>query len=309
MTNKYITSPESLVTSKEQTENAFINVVKEKQKNLDNVCIEVKKVRCALDKIKTVNELKKCKELRQVILMAAGLSEKAINLLSTDSKDKIFNDFIATLSESEFREEILNRYLIVKGDSFGGSIRNKIGIRGEILLVFSVLKVLKEKSIDFDILEKKSKGWTKNTYSNIENIVAIHWEVENQHRLLLLRRTIPLISKNVDICLCNSSISEYETANILEDIDKMLMLGEIKSGAAPAGADEHWKTANTALNRIREGYQKHKKCPKTSFLANSITLHMAKEIYSQLNSGVLSNAANLNNQNQLKEYCNWLISL
>ena len=64
MANKYITSPESLVTSKEQTENAFINVVKEKQKNLDNVCIEVKKVRCALDKIKTVNELKKCKELK-----------------------------------------------------------------------------------------------------------------------------------------------------------------------------------------------------------------------------------------------------
>ncbi len=29
--------------------------------------------------------------------------------------------------------------------------------------------------------------------------------------------------------------------------EKTLMLGELKGGIDPAGADEHWKTANTVL--------------------------------------------------------------
>jgi type II restriction enzyme len=33
----------------------------------------------------------------------------------------------------------------------------------------------------------------------------------------------------------------------------------------PAGADEHWKTAHTALNRIREAFAKKKLKPYTFF--------------------------------------------
>jgi type II restriction enzyme len=88
------------------------------------------------------------------------------------------------------------------------------------------------------------------------------------------------------------------------------MFGELKGGIDPAGADEHWKTGNTALNRIRTsfamaGYPKM----MTSFVGAAIERAMAEEIFAQLESEILTNATNLTNNNQLIEYCNWLIEL
>lgn len=71
-----------------------------------------------------------------------------------------------------------------------------------------------------------------------------------------------------------------------------------------------YTTGNTALNRIRTsfwtaGYPDM----KTSFVGAAIECAMAEEIYEQLESGTLTNATNLTNNNQLIEYCNWLIEL
>ena len=48
---------------------------------------------------------------------------------------------------------------------------------------------------------------------------------------------------------------------------------------------------------------------KTSFVGAAIETAMAGEIYGQLSDSILSNAANLTDNNQLIEYCNWLIEL
>ena len=47
----------------------------------------------------------------------------------------------------------------------------------------------------------------------------------------------------------------------------------------------------------------------TSFIGAAIEPTMAKEIFEQLENGTLANAANLTKNNQLIEYCNWLIEL
>lgn len=88
------------------------------------------------------------------------------------------------------------------------------------------------------------------------------------------------------------------------------MFGEWKGGIDPAGADEHWKTGNSALNRIRTSFS-NAGYPhiKTSFIGAVIEHSMAKEIYDQLEDGTLANASNLTNNNQLIAYCNWLIDL
>ena len=87
------------------------------------------------------------------------------------------------------------------------------------------------------------------------------------------------------------------------------MWGEVKGGIDPAGADEHWKTANSALNRIRKSFSTVDIDIKTSFVGAAIESAMSKEIYEQLSSDILTNAANLTNSKQLTEYCNWILSL
>lgn len=89
----------------------------------------------------------------------------------------------------------------------------------------------------------------------------------------------------------------------------VIALGELKGGIDPAGADEHWKTAQAALNRIREAFSRVGHSPLIFFVGSAIARRMAGEIWNQLENGTLSNAANLNQDNQVASISRWLCSL
>ena len=88
-----------------------------------------------------------------------------------------------------------------------------------------------------------------------------------------------------------------------------MALGELKGGIDPAGADEHWKTASKAFDRIRKSFAAQHQSPKTFFLGASIQKKMASEIWSELEAGTLTNAANFSVPDQIASLCSWLISL
>jgi len=95
----------------------------------------------------------------------------------------------------------------------------------------------------------------------------------------------------------------------LQSPDLYIALGELKGGIDPAGADEHWKTARTALQRIDAAFRKISKHPYTFFISTAIETKMAREIYQQLETKKLTNAANLTNDNQLVSIMRWLCHL
>ncbi|MBS0015962.1 MAG: type II site-specific deoxyribonuclease [Arthrospira sp. SH-MAG29] len=58
---------------------------------------------------------------------------------------------------------------------------------------------------------------------------------------------------NVDLCLFNLDSTELVVNKSTEiNVQSILALSELKGGIDPAGADEHWKTAQASLNRIRQ---------------------------------------------------------
>ncbi len=91
--------------------------------------------------------------------------------------------------------------------------------------------------------------------------------------------------------------------------ESYIALGELKGGIDPAGADEHWKTARTALGRIRETFSKAGYTPLTFFVGAAVEKKMAVEIWNQLKDGTLSNAANLNEEKQICAISRWLRTL
>lgn len=96
---------------------------------------------------------------------------------------------------------------------------------------------------------------------------------------------------------------------MLKSPASFLALGELKGGIDPNGADEHWKTARTALSRINEAFARHQVRPHTFFIGAAIEPLMAGEVWSFLESGVIENAANLTNETQLASLTRWLCSL
>ena len=128
---------------------------------------------------------------------------------------------------------------------------------------------------------------------------------------MILNTNVPLVNKNVDLSILECKIEDLKTGkqSIIHQPDKFIALGELKGGIDPAGADEHWKTARSALNRIRTSFDKKKLKPQTFFVGAAIENAMAVEIFKQLKSGGMSNAANLSNNQQLTTICNWVINL
>ena len=89
-----------------------------------------------------------------------------------------------------------------------------------------------------------------------------------------------------------------------------LACGELKGGIDPAGADEHWKTARSALNRITEHFEKKGLAsPFRFFVGAAIGKGMAEEIFSMLQNGKLAHAANLTQDDQIQDLANWIVSL
>jgi type II restriction enzyme len=116
------------------------------------------------------------------------------------------------------------------------------------------------------------------------------------------------MKNNVDLCLFNCSFDKL-IREIIYAPSAYIALGELKGGIDPAGADEHWKTASSALERIRKAFAKKKLKPYTFFIGAAIEAKMALEIWEMLKSGRLENAANLTDEIQIASIASWLYKL
>jgi type II restriction enzyme len=311
-----IKSPADLVTSREQTRAGFIAFALEKNRRSTPIIENAKSFKVLASRAKVAKDLLKIAEIRPALLTAAGLSDKALNYFNEDDKDKAILGLIENFLEPAgkyFVDEVVYRYLLIKGDSLGGSMRNIVGAIAQQKFVRTLLSNLSISGTNYKWLDNKTKNWSEqpaNDFSIEEQLKALFWKnPKGKNRVLSFNLNIPIVKNNIDICLFNADIEEYNNAKIVNSPEKIILLGELKGGIDPAGADEHWKTGNSALNRIREAFSQHNLKLETSFIAAAIEKKMASEIFAQLQSGTLSNAANLTIDEQLVNYCNWLLKL
>ena len=179
--------------------------------------------------------------------------------------------------------------------------------------VISQLLVLK---LNFSYYNKTSKTWLNSKDYSIDQIAdirSIQWTLKNKEkRQLIYNLTIPIVKKNIDLVVLNchqNDLSGTELKDTLLDPNNYKIIGELKGGIDPAGADEHWKTAHTALSRVRYSFQKHKISIPLIFIGASIETSMSKEIFNLYSKGEITNCANLTVDNQLLSLCNWLVTL
>ncbi len=248
-----------------------------------------------VENISTLDTLLDNPQYRRGLIAAAGFSQKAATHLTKEELDDAIKRVFSTLAETVgegFREEILYRYLLTLGDTVGGQMRNYIGAEAGIKLSRAILTALPP--------EEPTLVVTENDKGKVQKIA---WD----SRLLLFDVKPPLIRNNVDVILVDTS-----SGATLADLTApdFLACGELKGGIDPAGADEHWKTARSALHRIRDLFRvlgNH--APALFFVGAAIEVRMAEQIFADLESGELSHAANLSVPEQVADLANWLTSL
>jgi len=312
-------TPEELITSRTETRAGFIAMALEKNALAVPYVEEAKALLVLARSVPIARDLLNVEGLQGGLLAASGLSNKSLSYLDEEDKKVAILGLVENFLEpagAEFAEELVYRFLLTKGDAIGGQARKLAGALGDWKFFRTVLSVLKLAGIRYRYRDLESKAWLDQPEDDVgdggveKRIKALYWQKAGKDRLLIKNSKVPLIEKNVDLILLAGSPADFiDTKNPLLINTLYLALGELKGGIDPAGSDEHWKTANFALNRIRGSFGKLGMNPPTFFVGAAIETSMAEEVCQQIRAQVLTRAANLTNDPQLTELCEWLINL
>ncbi|RKU12096.1 restriction endonuclease [Candidatus Poribacteria bacterium] len=311
---QHLSNSSDLITPPEEIRSGFVALALERNRQATPFVEQARAFKVFASQAKTPIDLLKIDEIRPALLTAAGFSDKALGYTDEVNQTRAIEQLIENFLEpagTEFVEELVYRFLLTRGDSLGGVMRNIAGKLAERKLTRAIISALTLTETAYQWLNAVSNTWIegKNGEADIElSLKALSWKRDGEIRTLIYNRTIPLVKKNIDMCLLHCAPDEIKPATYRIP-EKFIAFGELKGGIDPAGADEHWKTAQTALTRIRTAFASKNLSPTLFFIGAVIVDSMAQEIWRHLEEGTLKNAANLTNADQIASLSNWLVSL
>jgi hypothetical protein len=310
---RHLKSSDNLVTSYEAVRAGFVALALERNRRATPFVEQARALKVVASGARNPIDLLTTEGIQTALLAAAGVSDKAAGHLQPEDKTAavlgLIENFLAPAG-ANFVEELVFRFLLTRGDTLGGAMRNVGGILAQRKLSRALISTLALAGITYRWLHAPNNSWTPMTDDDADielHMRGLSWGKNEKQRTVLFNLTVPFLKNNVDLCLLSSSPEDIQTA--YHSPTAYLALGELKGGIDPAGADEHWKTAKTALGRIQAIFAQSGIKPHTFFIGAAIARKMAGEIWSELESGTLENAANLNDERQVASVSRWLCSL
>lgn len=311
---RHLSTSVDLITPPEEIRAGFVALALEKSRQATPFVEQARALKVSAMRAKYPNDLLEIEGIRTALLTASGFSDKAATYTDETGKTTAIQNFIEKFLEpagTNFVEELVYRFLLTRGDSLGGSMRNIAGKLAERKINRAIISALTLTETTYQWLNTVSNTWIagKSDEADIElSLKALSWKKHKETRTLIYNRTIPIVRKNIDLCLLNCTPDEINPA-IYKIPERFIAFGELKGGIDPAGADEHWKTAQTALTRIKDAFANANLSPSLFFIGAVIVDSMAQEIWNQLEEGTLKNVANLTNPDQVASLANWLVDL
>lgn len=303
-----ISRPQDLVTSREATQAGFLEQARAKVVKAGPLVGRAQELRAELQRAPNLTGLAEDRKLRKQLMAAAGFSAKSSKYFTKSELAELLQQILAQIyagcASSQtggdqaaiwdaFCQEVVARYLLSEGDALGGQMRNWIGARAQTRLTDALIGALGNSQVEVQRNQDATKiqrlSWPGR---------AIYFDVKPR-----------LLDKNIDVIMLSVPAAAPLERDLLEDATNYLACGELKGGIDPAGADEHWKTAKSALDRIRSNRAFSAQPLHLFFVGAAIAPTVAEEIFRELQDGRLSDAANLTVQPQVEALARWLVAL
>jgi type II restriction enzyme len=310
----HVKSSADLVTTYEATRSGFLEMAIERNVAGNPFIEQAKILRSVAQKTTKPQDLLEIDSLQAALITAAGFSDKARKYILPEDQIKIITEFINKFlvpAGDSYKDELVYRFLLTRGDSIGGSLRNLAGKLAQKKVNKSIISAFELFQIPFYWHNKEKNSWTlgdKDIHKIEYQISGFSWSIDGKNRTLVFNYLVPAVGNNIDLCLVNCTYTQIES-RIGKTPESFIALGELKGGIDPAGSDEHWKTARTAFTRIRQAFSEVERFPNLFFIGAAIEKSMAEELWNQLHANTLTNAANLTNADQLSSLVTWLINL
>ena len=127
---RHLSTSADLVTAPEEIRAGFVALALERSRQATPFVEQARALKVSAMSAKRPNDLLDIESIRTALLTASGFSEKATNHTNETDKTAAIQDFIEKFLEpagTDFVEELVYRFLLTRGDSLGGSMRNIVG--------------------------------------------------------------------------------------------------------------------------------------------------------------------------------------
>lgn len=190
---------------------------------------------------------------------------------------------IDKILSNEMISDLVSGFSLAKGESLAGVMRNLIGNIGED----KVHKVLIDHFDGKVVLSVKKSGRPK----------VIKFSFEETTFFAHLNMKLPAAGKNLDMVITDSVSKPSK-----ECVPEAVM--EIKSGIDPAGEDEHWSTARSKLQQVKNKIGS----VKCGFAAMVVGAKTRTEVGEEVDAGQLVCGVNLNDDKEIEQGLKILLS-
>ena len=141
----HLQSVDDLVTTYEATRAGFVALAIEKNRRATPYIAEARALQEAAAQAENPTDLLKIKGIEMGLLTAAGLSDKSLAHLMPEEQAEAIKGLIRNFLEpagANFVEELVFRFLLTRGDTLGGSMRNIGGALAQRKLTRAILSTL-----------------------------------------------------------------------------------------------------------------------------------------------------------------------
>lgn len=143
--HRHLTQANDLVTTETDTRAGFLKLALEKNRRLTPYVEEARVLQKTISGAQEPADLRKIPGIQSALLTAEGLSNKVMVYLRDEEQqkdvDELFKNFLEPAGTG-FKEELIYRFLLIRGDSFDGSMRNLGGFLAQMHLTPTLIAAL-----------------------------------------------------------------------------------------------------------------------------------------------------------------------
>ena len=188
---QHLKSGKDLATTYEAVRAGFVALALERNRQASPYVEEARALKAAASKAKTPEDLIKMTDIQSALLTAAGISDKATNHLMLEDKEKaiegLIKDFLVPAGE-KFVEELVFRFLLTRGDTLGGSMRNIGGVLAQRKLTRTIISTLKIAGKPYKLLHSQTNQWIEKPEQDADMeifVKGINWQKSDQNRTVI----------------------------------------------------------------------------------------------------------------------------
>lgn len=185
---QHLQTANDLVTPYAAVRAGFVSLALEKNRRATPFVAQARALKVAAAQAKSPSALATIEGIQSALLTAAGVSDKAANHLQAQDKADAIQGLIQNFLEpagDNFVEELVYRFLLTRGDTLGGSMRNVGGVLAQRKLTRALIATLKLAGQSYQWLHSVNNAWADmpDTDADIELYLrGLSWQKGNQAR-------------------------------------------------------------------------------------------------------------------------------